>query len=1331
MVPSGRTFQGDKPMSKSLLTRDAAAMDDSPAVCPRQRLRRLLVLRTCFVCLVIAAGSAAAEETPKRSSQQVGASLRAYVPSGLGLDVIQRRAVNDPWVLYDQSTYERGGGDTRLAKYRQAVAKAREQRRPGEVQVAVDVDEDGKPDWWVFFAEDAPAFAETDLYGAGCRDMRLDLRQEPVQVREFRHWATEPPVPLGAPDAAPIKATVLYDWSAPASRTESDTPLQGMALLRFPDLPERLAALAKKTEDKATVDRLSSYRDKALRLYPKMVEIHRSEDLARKLQFRGGAKVTYRPFGLDGGPGTEVAVGFAPWGIDSIEFYRNGWKGGTEEGPGGPKKQKDFLAQVFFDRGRVYRVDLQEQRHFLISGFWARVRPEARRTIAEKFLLPGYRDFRAGDWYQAVSRWRAGVQLAALMGDLRLDQQCQPAGGLDRFSAAAWNFTVEDLGAGSLLRIALATASRHEFPSFTSLAQDSVARGRFEDALELYRLSLRFAEKGGDVVWKVHVLDDMSGVYRRLGNYDRAIECLFQSLDLESSLGYAFDVIENVKLLSHGFDETVDAQVVMQMRSHAMAVNRACKLGTIASLCADLGEREKAERYLAEAERLAEPLGHKYVDADLLNLKAKLDLADRRWDLGLQRLRRALAIEQDYAADQQKEDEGRRLYERGSAMHLFTLAKPRYFYRVGLASSTHPLSYQALTAGMIGEAYLQQATDRETSGEAARQELVKQAKQWQDRALQWYEKAGDSAGVLVTRLRLATIAASERKYDEALKLAASARQESGQEHLFEIGWRALALEGAVYRSRRQTQEAIKAYEQAAKAIESLRARMYSEPIRRAFFESKIDVYEQLALLYLNAGDEQAGPPDGQSGPKVWQCMERAKARTLLDIVAGQPLEIKGAEVAQASKEQPLLFPQMRGAAAEMSQRDPLLREDEYERHLAAVADRPLLQEVVSLGCVSPVQWKAVAGLLEPGHLLIEYFATEQDLLAAVMSQHDLKIVRIAGYGSEALRRDVEAFRQAIQEPTGRYELPAKRLYGRLLAPCLAGRQGVRHLCIVPGGALYYLPFGALMLPDGRFLVQCVPVSYAPSASALVYAIYRKRERGQDGPNQTLVVADPVPPPGFQPLPAAADEGKSIFGMAPEPKRLLSGKAATESLVVAQLPSTRYFHFAGHTHLPCSSPMRAGLLCTEDVEADGRLEVREVFGLNLRGCEMVTLSACETRLGRYSRGDEIVGLERAFLRAGVPTVVASLWKVDDAATDVLMVEFYRNLWSKDKKLGKLEALRQAQLAMLRGELKVKVDETRRRRGLRGPVLDDPKPLPKGKSIIHPCYWAAFLVSGDWR
>ncbi|MEK7445206.1 MAG: CHAT domain-containing protein, partial [candidate division NC10 bacterium] len=105
-------------------------------------------------------------------------------------------------------------------------------------------------------------------------------------------------------------------------------------------------------------------------------------------------------------------------------------------------------------------------------------------------------------------------------------------------------------------------------------------------------------------------------------------------------------------------------------------------------------------------------------------------------------------------------------------------------------------------------------------------------------------------------------------------------------------------------------------------------------------------------------------------------------------------------------------------------------------------------------------------------------------------------------------------------------------------------------------------------------------------------------------------------------------------------------------------------------------LRSALLLAPGGAEDGRLEVGEVLQLELEA-SLVVLSACETGLGRLSRGDELVGLQRAFLYAGTPAVVTTLWKVDDRASFLLMREFHARLGAD----GPAEALRHAQRATL--------------------------------------------------
>jgi tetratricopeptide (TPR) repeat protein/CHAT domain-containing protein len=136
------------------------------------------------------------------------------------------------------------------------------------------------------------------------------------------------------------------------------------------------------------------------------------------------------------------------------------------------------------------------------------------------------------------------------------------------------------------------------------------------------------------------------------------------------------------------------------------------------------------------------------------------------------------------------------------------------------------------------------------------------------------------------------------------------------------------------------------------------------------------------------------------------------------------------------------------------------------------------------------------------------------------------------------------------------------------------------------------------------------------------------------------------------------------------------------------------------------------------EEDGILTALEVSEMQLPKLELVVLSACETGLGKSAGGEGLLGLQRAFQVAGARTVIASLWAVDDKATQFLMGEFYRVAWDTENIVSRAEALRQAQLALLK-------EGHRRGLGKKG------EKLPKGETRLPPLYWAAFVLSGDWR
>ena len=207
------------------------------------------------------------------------------------------------------------------------------------------------------------------------------------------------------------------------------------------------------------------------------------------------------------------------------------------------------------------------------------------------------------------------------------------------------------------------------------------------------------------------------------------------------------------------------------------------------------------------------------------------------------------------------------------------------------------------------------------------------------------------------------------------------------------------------------------------------------------------------------------------------------------------------------------------------------------------------------------------------------------------------------------------------------------------------------------------------------------------------------------------------------------EAKEVQELYPQSTVLLK-KEATEEKAKSLSPQNDILHFASHAELSEEDPLSSAILLAKGGKEDGRLEVREIFGMDLHA-NLVVLSACETGLGKLSSGDELVGLTRAFIYAGTPSVMASLWNVEDSSTAALMASFYKNL----KTMTKVEALRQAQLQLIRGEAR---SDLLARRGIGGvgKLGETPAPQslsqdPVSVSTSHPYFWAPFILVGDGK
>jgi CHAT domain-containing protein len=252
---------------------------------------------------------------------------------------------------------------------------------------------------------------------------------------------------------------------------------------------------------------------------------------------------------------------------------------------------------------------------------------------------------------------------------------------------------------------------------------------------------------------------------------------------------------------------------------------------------------------------------------------------------------------------------------------------------------------------------------------------------------------------------------------------------------------------------------------------------------------------------------------------------------------------------------------------------------------------------------------------------------------------------------------------------------------------LRGVPKASEIIIIPAGRLSTLPFEALITGKGskevnfssfRYLIQESAVSYEFSAGLLLQESAQRKVA-----SKPIFLCAPVTFPikdNLADLPATAQEVKSISSLFGSQAQIALGNEANEALVKSGLLSDyRYLHFATHGIVDEESPELSRIYLQDTKEEDGNIYSGEIFTLKLNA-DLAVLSACETGLGKYSKGEGVIGLSRALLYAGAKSIVVSYWRVADESTSELMTEFYRQLVRRPGVTPRI-ALKEAKLKLL--------------------------------------------------
>ena len=542
--------------------------------------------------------------------------------------------------------------------------------------------------------------------------------------------------------------------------------------------------------------------------------------------------------------------------------------------------------------------------------------------------------------------------------------------------------------------------------------------------------------------------------------------------------------------------------------------------------------------------------------------------------------------------------------------------------------------------------------------------------------------AGTWRRQLLARWLRGEAARAEGRSDEARELLESTLRDAELLSQPDIAQRCHTSLGLSHMKSGDSRAAFDSFVRAVKLIEDLRAPLPAEEFRTAFFADKLIPYNELVRLCLEDGSEERAS-------EALCYVERARSRALVDILGGalrvrvQPRDPFEAELLarleELREELNWFYSRInrppeatRGGASEMNTLHEALRERESE---TLEIMRQLQQRNQSiLTHVQSLDIQELRRRLADESALVEYTSLDGELLAFVVTSRGLRVVRNLGQESEvnarlgqlrfqidALRFGARAMRKHLPNLTERIKQHLQALYDLLLRP-LEESVGDRRLIIAPHRALYYIPFHALHDRE-RYVIERREISYAPSAVVLLHCLAQPQRPLQRA--LLLGVAD-------EQTPRVRDEIGTLAPLFPEAVALLDDRA-TLAAMREFAPGADILHMACHGQFRPDNPLFSSLRL-----GDGWLTVRDTYNLELK-CELATLSACETGVNEVAPGDELIGLARGFFSAGAPSLLLSLWTVDDEATAGLMASFYKRMLAGQSPAA---ALRDAQLQLLR-------------------------------------------------
>jgi CHAT domain-containing protein/Flp pilus assembly protein TadD len=777
-----------------------------------------------------------------------------------------------------------------------------------------------------------------------------------------------------------------------------------------------------------------------------------------------------------------------------------------------------------------------------------------------------------------------------------------------------------------------------------------LSQGQFREALETFEQVLVIAREIGNRQVEGVTLNNIGLVYNNLGQYPQALEFYQQALAIAKVIGdkaMKGMTLNNIGLVYRNQRQYPQAlEFYQQALAIAKAISHKAGEGTtlsnIGAVYLDLGQYPQALESFQQALAIAKAIGDKAGEGTRLNNIGAVYDSLGQYPQALEFYQQALAIRK---AIGDKAGEGTTLNNIG------TVYSRLGEYRVALVSYQQALAMRQAIGDKVGVGQ----TLSNIGGVYHNLGQYPQALKFYQQALAIAKAISDKVGEGTRLNNIGGIYHDLGQYPQALESyqqALAIVQAIGNK---EIEGTMLSSIGVVYNTQGKYSQAETTLFAAIEVLESLRARDLKDDQKISIFELQSASYRflQQALVAQNKFD------------KALEIAERSRGRALVELL--------DSKLSQNPSNQPNIKP-------------PTLQEIQQ---IASEQNATLVQYSI---IDEPYQ---VRGKEESRQKLYIWVIKPTGDIA--FKQVDLKSMNTSLQNLVTTSRDDIGVRsRSIFEVTPTNPQPQnpteklQQLHKLLIAPIadLLPKDPNERVIFIPQESLFLVPFPALLDEQGKYLIEKHIILTAPAIQVLDLT-RKQKHNGQRSANNVLVVGNPTMPKirfgelvaDLDRLPGSEREAIQIAKFFHT--EALTGSQATKATVMQKMQQARIIHLATHGLLQdfkgFGVPGAIALAPSgkPDDGIDGLLTAGEIFDMKLQA-DLVVLSACNTGGGNIT-GDGVVGLSRSLISAGVPSVLVSLWAVNDNSTAFLMTEFYRNLQQNPDKA---VALRQAMLTTMK-------------------------------------------------